>query len=55
MTYQTTSASIMVFDVFKNKTINKEAQDIISAYVTDMKNIKNDITNIFKMKVQLFH
>ena len=47
MTYQSTSASLILFDLFKNKTIDKEAQNILSAYIIDSQNIKNEITNIF--------
>jgi len=47
MTYQTTSATIILFDLFKDKTIDKEAKDIITSYVTDSQNTKNNITNIF--------
>ena len=47
MTYQSTSASIVLFDLFKNKAIDKEVQNILSTYITDAENIKNEITNIF--------
>ena len=47
MTYQSTSASLIIFDLFKDKTIDKEAQNILSAYITDAQNIKNEIVNIF--------
>ena len=47
MTYQTTSATIILFDLFKDKTIDKDAKDIISSYVTDSKVTKNNLMNIF--------
>jgi len=47
MTYQSTSANLMIFNIFKDKTIDKDAQNIISDYITDSQNIKNDIINIF--------
>lgn len=46
MTYQSTSASILLFDLFKEKTIDKEAQSILSDYVTECKNIKDKLVNI---------
>jgi hypothetical protein len=34
-------------EYFKEKTIDKEAQNIITAYINDLQNIKNVLTNIF--------
>jgi hypothetical protein len=48
MTYQSTSASLKLFDLFKEKTIDKEAQNILSDYTTECQNIKSNIENIFK-------
>ena len=47
MTYQSTTASIVLFDLFKSKVIDKEAQNILSAYITDAQDIKSKIINIF--------
>jgi len=47
MTYVSLSARLVMFNIFKNKTIDKEAQSIISAWITDAQNIIDDITNIF--------
>ena len=47
MNYQATSASLMIFDLFKNNVIDKEAQNILSDYIIDAQNVKNEITNIF--------
>ena len=47
MTYIAISARLIIFDTIKNKTIDKKAQNIISAYITDAQSIKNDIVNMF--------
>ena len=47
MTYASISAKLMLFDLFKSKTIDKDAKDILSSFITDIQNIKSDITNIF--------
>jgi len=47
MTYMSTSADLVVFDLFKSKVIDKEAQNILSDYIIEAQNIKNKITNIF--------
>jgi hypothetical protein len=47
MTYQSTSASLMLFNLFKEKTIDKEALNILSDYITECQNIKNITVNIF--------
>ena len=36
-----------MYDLFKDKTIDKEAQNILTAYITEAQNIKNEIVNIF--------
>lgn len=46
MTYQSTSASLLLFDLFKEKTIDKEAQSILSDYVNECQNIKDKLVNI---------
>ena len=47
MTYISKSARLMIYDVFKDKTINKEAQNILTDYITESQNIKNGVVNIF--------
>ena len=47
MTYQSTSASLVMFDLFKEKTINKEAQNILTEYIVECQNIKNKTVDIF--------
>jgi len=44
--YQSISASILIFDLFKEKTIDKLAQNILSDYVTECQNIKNKVVDI---------
>jgi hypothetical protein len=47
MTYQSTSASLVMFDLFKEKTINKEAQNILADYIVECQDIKNKAVDIF--------
>ena len=47
MIYLSTSARLIMFDYFKDKTIDKEAQNILTAYISEMQTIKNEIVNIF--------
>jgi len=47
MTYQSTSAAVVMFDLFKSKVVNKEAQNILSTYIIDAQDIKNKITYVF--------
>ena len=47
MTYQSTSAFLVLFDLFKSNVINKEAQNILNSYVIDAQDIKNKITDVF--------
>ncbi len=47
VTYQSTSASLMIFNLFKEKTIEKEAKNLLTAYITECENIKNQTVNIF--------
>jgi hypothetical protein len=47
MTYMSTSARLVVYDYFKEKTIDKEAQNILASYFTESQDIKNKIVNIF--------
>jgi hypothetical protein len=47
MAYQSTTSNLMIFNIFKDKTIDKEAQNILSEYITEISNVKNNIVNIF--------
>ncbi|MCB2295794.1 DUF3231 family protein, partial [Clostridium algoriphilum] len=47
MTYISKSARLIIFDLFKDKTIDKEAQNILSTYITEGQNILNEIVNVF--------
>jgi hypothetical protein len=47
MTYMSTSARLVVYEFFKDKTIDKEAQNILAMYITESQNINSDIVNIF--------
>lgn len=48
MTYLLTSSRLIAYDYFKIKTIDKEAQNILSSYITEVQNDKNKIVDIFK-------
>ncbi|MBU3180861.1 DUF3231 family protein [Clostridium psychrophilum] len=47
MTYISKSARLIIFDLFKDKTIDKEAQNILSTYIPQGQNILNEIVNVF--------
>ncbi|MGH4120412.1 DUF3231 family protein [Clostridium sp.] len=47
MSYQTISSGIIIFDLLKDKVIDKDAQNIIASYVGERKNIISKIVNIF--------
>src|SRR5665648_1195128 len=47
MLYISTSARLTMLELFKNKTIDKEAQDILTAYISEGQAIKNEIMAIF--------
>ena len=47
MTYQSTSALLVIFDLLKEKTIDQEAQNILNNYITECADIKNKTVNIF--------
>ena len=47
MLYQTKSATFSLFDLVKERTIDKEAQNILSNYTTESQNIENKIVDIF--------
>ncbi|MCB2295664.1 DUF3231 family protein [Clostridium algoriphilum] len=46
-TYISKSARLLIHEFFKNKTIDKEAQNIIAEFITKGENIKTDIVDIF--------
>jgi len=47
MTYILTSSRVIAYDFFKIKTIDKEAQNILNSYITEIQNVKNKIADIF--------
>ncbi len=47
MTYIITSSRLIAYDFFKIKTIDKEAQNILNSYITEVQNVQNKIVNIF--------
>jgi hypothetical protein len=47
MSYQSTSAMLIMFELLKDKTIDKDAQDILTAYISEGQNVKNEIVNVF--------
>jgi hypothetical protein len=47
MTYQSTSAMLVMFDLIKDYTIDTGARNILSSYITEAQNIKNQIVNVF--------
>jgi hypothetical protein len=47
MTYQSTTATLVLFDLLKDKTIDMEAQNILTGYVTEIRNIKSEIIDVF--------
>jgi hypothetical protein len=47
MTYQSTSAMLVMFELIKDYTIDTEAQNILSSYITEAQNVKNQIVNVF--------
>ncbi|MGH4120413.1 DUF3231 family protein [Clostridium sp.] len=47
MSYQTLSAAVAACNVFKEKAINKDVQNMITAYVAEREKIINEIENIF--------
>ena len=50
MTYLSTTAKLLMIDLFREKTIDKEAKDILAAYISEGQVIKNDIVNIFNQE-----
>jgi len=47
MIYISISARLIMLDYFKDKTIDKEAQNILTTYISEGQTIKNEIVNIF--------
>jgi len=47
MEYRSLSGRISFYDFFKDKTIDKEAQTLLTNVITEMQNIQNEIINIF--------
>ena len=47
MTYISKSARLIIVDLFKDKTIDKEAQNILSTYIPQGQNILNEMVNVF--------
>lgn len=47
MTYISTSASLLMYDLMREKTIDKEAQNILTAYISEVQNVKNEIVKVF--------
>jgi hypothetical protein len=47
MTYISKSAKFLIFEVFKNKTIDNEAKNILTSYLSEGQNVKNGVANIF--------
>lgn len=47
MTYQSTTATLVMFDLIKDKTIDSEARNILTAYINDIQSVKNEIINVF--------
>jgi hypothetical protein len=46
--YMELSEELLVNDFLKDKTIDNEAKSIITSYITEGENIKNEIINLFK-------
>lgn len=47
-TYMSISEELVVYGFFKDKTMDNEAKNIITSYITEGENIKHEIVNIFK-------
>jgi hypothetical protein len=47
MTYLSKSAKLIILEIFKDKTIEKEAKDLLTSYLSEAQNVKNGIANIF--------
>ena len=47
MTYLAKSGMLLMSEYFKEKTIDREAQNIMTSYINDLQHIKNKIATIF--------
>jgi hypothetical protein len=47
MTYQSTTASLLMHDLMKEKTIDKEAKNILTSYISEAQNVKTEIVKVF--------
>jgi hypothetical protein len=47
MTYLSKSAKLLILEVFKDKTIDAEAKNILTSYISEGQNVKTGIVNIF--------
>jgi len=47
MTYQSTCATLITCEFMKDKTIDKEAQNILTNYITQAQSVKDKIINVF--------
>lgn len=47
MNYMSTSASLLMYDSMREKTIDKEAQKILADYISEVQNVKNEIVKVF--------
>jgi len=47
MTYISKSATLEIYDLFKDKTTDKEAKNILTSYIYEGQNILNGVKNIF--------
>ena len=47
MTYIQTTGKLIMYGFFKDKTIDKEAQNILVDYILEYTNVKTGIKNIF--------
>lgn len=47
MNYMSTTGLLVMNDIFKDRTIDKEAQNILASYANEGQNLKSEIINIF--------
>jgi len=47
MVYESTSARLKMYDFFKDKTIDKEAQNLLTDHIIDAQNVTSKIVNVF--------
>ena len=51
MTYLSLSARLLIEDLLKDKTIDKEGQSILASFITEGQNLKKDIAKIGRAHV----